>query len=42
MVRYEELEKCGYIKYEEKLARGNEIQDLYNDIKKVMIDAKSK
>ncbi len=42
MIQYEELEKNSYIKYEEKLTRGNEIQDLYNDIKKVMNDAESK
>ena len=42
MIQYEELEKNSYIKYKEKLTRGNVIQDLYNDIKKVMNDAKSK
>ena len=40
MIQYEDLEKNSYIKYEDKRTRGNEIQKLYNDIKKVIYDAK--
>ena len=42
MIQYEELDKNSYIRYNEQLSRGNEIQDLYNNIKLVMKNAKSK